>query len=237
MAHAPEGTINRYYDPSTGQFVSVDPMVNETNQPYLYAGDDPVNAVDPDGLSPCGLNPFCYIGSGIDQLNNALETAVKWTSNQVNANYCQLSGGQGGGLFGRWLSEQAGCGVGNQVSASSSSQASASCPLFAGALNSGSSADEARAAANNAGYDIPSDYVATPAGSGKGWVFSSPDALGDQYAIRVMEPTAKYPDGYVRTYNSQGYPTDAQGNQIGGKGVGQEETHFPLPPDEVPFEG
>jgi hypothetical protein len=50
MAHAPEGTINRYYDPATGQFVSVDPMVNETNQPYAYAGDDPVNGVDPAGL-------------------------------------------------------------------------------------------------------------------------------------------------------------------------------------------
>jgi RHS repeat-associated protein len=44
--------INRYYDPSTGQFVSVDPMVNETNQPYAYAGDDPVNGVDPSGLDP-----------------------------------------------------------------------------------------------------------------------------------------------------------------------------------------
>ena len=42
--------INRYYDPSTGQFASVDLMVNQTNQPYLYAGDDPVNGVDPMGL-------------------------------------------------------------------------------------------------------------------------------------------------------------------------------------------
>jgi hypothetical protein len=50
MAHAPERTINRYYDSATAQFVSVDPMVNETNQPYAYAGDDPVNGVDPMGL-------------------------------------------------------------------------------------------------------------------------------------------------------------------------------------------
>jgi RHS repeat-associated protein len=48
--------INRYYDPATGQFVSVDPMVNETNQPYAYAGDDPVNGVDPSGLLPFGLS-------------------------------------------------------------------------------------------------------------------------------------------------------------------------------------
>jgi hypothetical protein len=52
MAQSLERTTNRYYDPATGQFVSVDPMVNETNQPYAYAGDDPVNGVDPSRLFP-----------------------------------------------------------------------------------------------------------------------------------------------------------------------------------------
>ena len=42
--------IGRYYDPATGQFLSVDPMVQETGQPYAYTDDDPVNAVDPMGL-------------------------------------------------------------------------------------------------------------------------------------------------------------------------------------------
>jgi RHS repeat-associated protein len=45
--------IHRYYDPSTGQFLSVDPMVDQTGQPYAYAGDDPVNGVDPLGLFGC----------------------------------------------------------------------------------------------------------------------------------------------------------------------------------------
>lgn len=40
----------RYYDPGTGQFLSVDPAVNVTGQPYAYAGDDPVNQSDPLGL-------------------------------------------------------------------------------------------------------------------------------------------------------------------------------------------
>jgi hypothetical protein len=57
MAHALERTINRYYDPATGQFVSVDPMVAETNQPYDYADDDPVNGVDPNGTDPTELLP------------------------------------------------------------------------------------------------------------------------------------------------------------------------------------
>jgi RHS repeat-associated protein len=42
--------INRYYQPSTGQFISVDPDVSQTLTPYAYAGDDPVLNSDPTGL-------------------------------------------------------------------------------------------------------------------------------------------------------------------------------------------
>ncbi len=42
--------INRYYDPTTAQFLSIDPLAAMTGQPYQYAGDDPVNASDPSGL-------------------------------------------------------------------------------------------------------------------------------------------------------------------------------------------
>ncbi len=43
--------INRYYDPSTDQFLSIDPDVMETGQPYVFTGDDPLNSTDPLGLS------------------------------------------------------------------------------------------------------------------------------------------------------------------------------------------
>ncbi|WP_242034769.1 Ig-like domain-containing protein [Microcystis flos-aquae] len=44
----------RYYDPNTGRFASVDPFEGYNNQPitlhdYLYAGVNPVNAIDPSG--------------------------------------------------------------------------------------------------------------------------------------------------------------------------------------------
>ena len=35
-----------YHDPSTAQFLSRDPAVNLTKQPYAYAGDNPVNNAD-----------------------------------------------------------------------------------------------------------------------------------------------------------------------------------------------
>ena len=44
-------SVHRYYDPVTAQFTSVDPLVQSTGQPYSYAGGDPVNGVDPLGLS------------------------------------------------------------------------------------------------------------------------------------------------------------------------------------------
>ena len=43
----------RYYDPGTGQFLTVDRMVAETLDPYGYASDDPVNVSDPSGLGYC----------------------------------------------------------------------------------------------------------------------------------------------------------------------------------------
>jgi RHS repeat-associated protein len=44
--------INRYYDPVTGQFLSVDPAASQTLQPYAYASGNPVTQGDPDGLMP-----------------------------------------------------------------------------------------------------------------------------------------------------------------------------------------
>jgi RHS repeat-associated protein len=47
--NASDGSFNRYYDPTTDQFLSVDPAVATTGQPYAYSGDDPVNESDPTG--------------------------------------------------------------------------------------------------------------------------------------------------------------------------------------------
>jgi len=40
----------RYYDPATGSFLTRDPLVDQTHEPYAYAGSDPLNETDPTGL-------------------------------------------------------------------------------------------------------------------------------------------------------------------------------------------
>jgi RHS repeat-associated protein len=51
----------RYYDPNTGQFLTSDPLEAITQQPYAYAGDDPINETDPTGLDdtiPVSAGPY-----------------------------------------------------------------------------------------------------------------------------------------------------------------------------------
>ena len=43
---------NRYHDPTLGHFISVDPLVGKTGQPYLYANGNPTTLSDPSGLDP-----------------------------------------------------------------------------------------------------------------------------------------------------------------------------------------
>jgi len=52
----------RYYDPTTAQFLSHDPLAAVTGEPYGYAADDPLDETDPTGLwfwdGWCVRNPF-----------------------------------------------------------------------------------------------------------------------------------------------------------------------------------
>jgi RHS repeat-associated protein len=69
--------IGRYYDSATEQFLSLDPLVGVSGQPYAFTGGDPVNGSDPSGLgflqavigclalsNPVGSvkNLFCDVG-------------------------------------------------------------------------------------------------------------------------------------------------------------------------------
>jgi RHS repeat-associated protein len=45
---------NRHYNPSVGLFVSVDPLVTQTGQPYIYGSANRVTPSDPSGLASTG---------------------------------------------------------------------------------------------------------------------------------------------------------------------------------------
>jgi hypothetical protein len=57
----------RYYDPTTGQFLIVDPAIAATVSPYQYVSGNPLNAADPSGLRPIDPGPPapCDNGRGI----------------------------------------------------------------------------------------------------------------------------------------------------------------------------
>ncbi len=82
---------NRYYDLYSGQFLSVDPLVGVTNQPYVYAADDPINGSDPNGL--CGAEDEPADAGGpssappdLENLSSKIEGQMQqrgWTPQQI----------------------------------------------------------------------------------------------------------------------------------------------------------
>ena len=85
----------RWYDPGTGQFMSVDPDLAETGQPYAYAGDDPVNEVDPSGLVTvgyCGGAAAAFLGAK-GFANGCLTRVVSGGPDEIGA--VETTGGGG----------------------------------------------------------------------------------------------------------------------------------------------
>jgi RHS repeat-associated protein len=49
---------HRDYDPTTGVFITIDPLVATTGDPYSYAAGNPTTLSDPNGLSPWGTDDW-----------------------------------------------------------------------------------------------------------------------------------------------------------------------------------
>jgi RHS repeat-associated protein len=71
----------RYYDPSTGRWTQRDPVGGSLQEltkanPYVYAGNDPVNMVDTGGNMPCWLAWTAYIIAGASLIIGAFTVEV-----------------------------------------------------------------------------------------------------------------------------------------------------------------
>lgn len=85
--------VHRYYDPGTGQFASVDPLVDKTDATYTYAGDDPTNNVDPLGDSL--WNPLSWTPLTWDTVNVAISftpVGLLWGGAQALGGYASATG-------------------------------------------------------------------------------------------------------------------------------------------------
>jgi RHS repeat-associated protein len=72
----------RDYDPATAQFLTVDPLVDSTRQPYAYVADDPLGRTDP---------------SGCDWLNDVLNTVAVGLMHGPGADVASVLEGIGDG--------------------------------------------------------------------------------------------------------------------------------------------
>ncbi len=74
---------NRYYDPQTAQFLSMDPMDGTTNEPFSFAADDPINQSDPLGLCSTEKSESCVTTTLATWILN--QDAVAIDTGQVTA--------------------------------------------------------------------------------------------------------------------------------------------------------
>uniref|UniRef100_UPI003218032E RHS repeat-associated core domain-containing protein n=1 Tax=uncultured Arthrobacter sp. TaxID=114050 RepID=UPI003218032E len=105
----------RFYDPATGQFLTRDPLEAVSGQPYLYAGGDPVNAIDPEGLlsiSIPSLRDVSNAAAGFgDTASFGLTSKIRQAIGSDYVDYCAgayTGGGLAGGAVGAATSVGAG---------------------------------------------------------------------------------------------------------------------------------
>lgn len=207
----------REYDPALGRFVSADPLMGEPTDSqqlsrYPYVGNDPLSRYDLSGLYWGESYVDAAVGAGEDYLTggtSALES--DWLSG-----WNSMSTGQQVALAGAPA-------VGTVAAIGATEFGVGGAVLWGGEALAGDLSPEAEDLLGGSGPEceagsdllsrmsIPSDWVARVADNGKGIVYQEVGAEGNANSIRIMEPTAEYPMGYLRYYNNYGQPLDING--------------------------
>jgi RHS repeat-associated protein len=79
---------HRYLDPRLGIFLSVDPLITTTNEPYLYASGNPTTLADPTGLMALPGGEWLCEGGGVHGCRNS--TRQNQNYNQKNNQWNDL---------------------------------------------------------------------------------------------------------------------------------------------------
>jgi RHS repeat-associated protein len=66
----------RWYDPTSGQFLSVDPLNQTTGTPYAYGGDNPITNTDPTGLHSIGMDALHALEYGTGAITGGATTQI-----------------------------------------------------------------------------------------------------------------------------------------------------------------
>jgi RHS repeat-associated protein len=74
----------RYYDPGTAQFISRDPEVSSTWEPYAYAADNPLNLTDPSGMAWWGLISNSTNDYWQAQAQSAAHAVINWIGAEMH---------------------------------------------------------------------------------------------------------------------------------------------------------
>jgi RHS repeat-associated protein len=196
----------RYYDPTTAQFLTRDPLEAETGAPYSYAGSDPLDASDPSGLDWC-VGSVClgfHPSDAIRPIVNIGRGASFGLSDKI-AN---------------WISPGASC----TVDQNAGYQALGSAATLVATFGFGGAAGEGAGGASDGVPGLKPGWQGRAADNGKGWVWQEPGAPGNANSMRVMDPTPDYPNGYVRYNNGEG---NGQPIDLSGKPGPNSATHIP----------
>jgi hypothetical protein len=96
----------RYYDPTTANFLTRDPLEDETGAPYSYSGNDPIDNSDPSGLDwlddvgnwTAGFGDTITFG-GTEQIRRLINYGETGDTSDVGVDHCSTFytwGGHGG---------------------------------------------------------------------------------------------------------------------------------------------
>jgi len=251
----------RWYDPSTGRFISQDPLSGAASDPqslnpYVYVQNTPTVLTDPTGACPQGgfWGFFCGGGTGSDSSDNTDTTRLGCSNAEecsIRQRVCPQNPYICGGA--NWdQTDTAGTppsteGIGGSASnppTVTETVSDTATPRIAGTnpmAEAGSgvrmaspSASSEELGATGASYKfvstpngelirVPANWESRVANNGRGLVLQEPGASGNSNMIRIMDPTMRYPQGYVVYYNELGQPLD-----IYGQPTGPDATHIPL---------